>query len=881
MSFKKKKDNIETEKFHNLTKQDLILESSCFNERNFDARKCQLVLTKLIHLFNRGEKFTDDETSSLFFSITKLFQSEDKTLKRLLYLSIKYMKDTPSLCMITNCITKDIKSNIPNIKANAIRVLPLILESQNDIQLERTLKIALCYKNEIVVESALLASLEIYRVKPEVIKKCMEEMQTIVLSKNKGNSHYKAFLLLQEFKKNDEISFLKLLQEMIKKITYYNDITKMYLIRAIGRIFIKKTITMDDKTTEKFKYFLKSYINDDNHLLFLEVAQVLCSIQSIDNLTLVPVVERLMNGLEVANEIEKFGILEILKNLVQDSSRLSLFSETKVFHDLLNETNKNIPALVIGILIKITNISEIKEFLKKIYNFLDDLPSSLQEEVIKNCLYFTQKSTDTIELVFKFLKDCLKEKGELDFKLSIVDVCKNLLSSFNEKNEEILEYFAEYIEDSYHDKLTLSILEIFSQFLPQSYKPKYYLKFLVNRLSLSSSVVRAATITCLGNIALKTEILKNEIILLFENLKNDGFEEEVRERCYFYLDLLEGDSKESVVNDPGIEKEFSEELIDSLISKLEVNFKENNFDTSFIDFNSLRKKEKKGKDKKKIACDIKKGSLNEFKGVNDEIDDETLEFIEKEKYFENFGELLITTKFTKISDEDAEFFVQVRKHIFTSNVSLEFKIMNNSENEIKNLKIDLEFDKEDGLDQISSFSQDLILPNNFGKSFVNFEKEHLLINQEFNGVLIFEVIIKEDEEIVNQYEDEFPLDPFEVKTKDFFKPFPFVVKKKDFMSLLKNFKNVESQKQNYQLDFETINTAIDELDKIFGVSICEDSLDVDLDKNFHELYLMGLFNNCDKVLIQAKIGFDKDRKCIVCLVTTSEDEELSLELLDI
>ena len=67
--------------------------------------------------------------SSLFFSITKLFQSNDKNLKRLLYSVIKYMKNTPSICMITNCITKDIKSNSITTKANALRLLPLILDT--------------------------------------------------------------------------------------------------------------------------------------------------------------------------------------------------------------------------------------------------------------------------------------------------------------------------------------------------------------------------------------------------------------------------------------------------------------------------------------------------------------------------------------------------------------------------------------------------------------------------------------------------------------------------------------------------------------------------------------------------------------------------------
>jgi len=43
------------------------------------------------------------------------------------------MKDTPSFCMITNCITKDIKSDIPAVKAHALKLLPLIIETQNPI----------------------------------------------------------------------------------------------------------------------------------------------------------------------------------------------------------------------------------------------------------------------------------------------------------------------------------------------------------------------------------------------------------------------------------------------------------------------------------------------------------------------------------------------------------------------------------------------------------------------------------------------------------------------------------------------------------------------------------------------------------------------------
>ncbi len=57
--------------------------------------------------------------------------------------------------MITNCVTKDINSQNDNIKSNALKLLPLILDTLNPLQVERMLKLALISKNSNVVDSAL------------------------------------------------------------------------------------------------------------------------------------------------------------------------------------------------------------------------------------------------------------------------------------------------------------------------------------------------------------------------------------------------------------------------------------------------------------------------------------------------------------------------------------------------------------------------------------------------------------------------------------------------------------------------------------------------------------------------------------------------------
>ena len=116
-------------------------------------------------------------------------------------------------------------------------------------------------------------------------------------------------------------------------------------------------------------------------------------------------------------------------------------------------------------------------------------------------MFFTQKSPRAFSFVFNFLIDCLKEKGDLNFRISIVEIFSNLLDSFPAKSETILSFCASYIEDSYDEQITLQILDIFSRYFQQVDNPTQYLKYLINRLALDTPQVRAATVTCLGQTA--------------------------------------------------------------------------------------------------------------------------------------------------------------------------------------------------------------------------------------------------------------------------------------------------------------------------------------------------------------------------------------------
>ena len=63
--------------FYQLQKSQVLHEAKAFNDTPLDSRKCCSVLTELLCLLSQGETLGKEEATTLFFGVTKLFQSQD------------------------------------------------------------------------------------------------------------------------------------------------------------------------------------------------------------------------------------------------------------------------------------------------------------------------------------------------------------------------------------------------------------------------------------------------------------------------------------------------------------------------------------------------------------------------------------------------------------------------------------------------------------------------------------------------------------------------------------------------------------------------------------------------------------------------------------
>ncbi|VDK22435.1 unnamed protein product [Anisakis simplex] len=137
----------------------------------------------MLYLRQQGEAIGRTEATEAFFAVTKLWQSKDANLRRLVYLAIKEMSDiSDDVIIVTSSLTKDMTGREDMYRAPAIRALCYIIDSNMLQAIERYMKQAIVDKNPSVSSSALVSALHLLKKSPEVVRRWANEVQEAVSS---------------------------------------------------------------------------------------------------------------------------------------------------------------------------------------------------------------------------------------------------------------------------------------------------------------------------------------------------------------------------------------------------------------------------------------------------------------------------------------------------------------------------------------------------------------------------------------------------------------------------------------------------------------------------------------------------------------------------
>jgi len=877
---------MEEDQFTNIQKSAVIHESRCFNDRQISVRECRKVLSKLVYLTNQGEKFLESESTNIFFAVTKLFQSTDQNLRRIIYLFIKEMQHEPSIYIITESLRKDMNDKIDLFRMNALRLAPVILESQYLIQSERYIKNAIIDKNPAVAISALLAGIHLFPENVEFVRKWSNEIQE-KLNSSTPETHYHALILLREIKRQDKNALLKVILNLCKDGKSGN-LAAVQLIRIIKEMVLQGEI--DQQNEKELVDYLDRALQRSSEMVSMEAAKALCEFKTLPNRQLVPAVSTLSFFLSSQGSVNRFAALRIINKLISNPSRIPLIENNTDLENLIRENNTSFNAFTISILLKISKEEGVDELLGKIQDSIAESSEEFKIDIVSSVKALAKKHPKKYRSIVNFFSHCLKNEGQYEFKSACVSCLEYVLKEIPESKEIGLFTLAEFIEDCQYPSLHIQIMNLLAREAGNVANPAKFVRLIYNRFILEDSNIRATAISTLGKFALEKHSLIGQIRKILETALEDN-DHEVRARAMFYLDEM--NRIQTAGEEEFLDSTLSPNELDSIEAFLQRNIEEvqRTEDSNVLDIDHInqyikdnkiqvQKQETKKKGAHESAVDLDNAASVERRPEEDATFKKYQQLFAQNTEFEDIGDLRLLHEEKAVTDPNSEYLVKVRKIFFDEYLVLEFSVKNTLDSQVLcDVNVDLQFDTDDlKVMQVISLKQ--IKSGETGSVFITVAKnpEFKMIMSNVQGFLKFKVQEFSGNTKTAEYDDEYQLEDFTINVSDYLRPTAIPVDKK-FDSVWKTMQG-EEQKASYELEYKTLEAAIKGLIKHFGMYVCESSDVINLNNKTHSLMLAGTYLGYVPLLLNAVIGFQQGKGCVMVLKSKSVDEGVAAGILD-
>ncbi|KAL6596335.1 hypothetical protein ACP70R_047699 [Stipagrostis hirtigluma subsp. patula] len=804
--------DVEYSPFFGIEKGAVLQEARAFHDPQLDVRRCSQVITKLLYLLNQGETFTKVEATEVFFAVTKLFQSNDAGLRRLVYLMIKELSpSSDEVIIVTSSLMKDMNSKTDMYRANAIRVLCRIIDGTLLTQIERYLKQAIVDKNPVVASAALVSGIHLVQANPEIVRRWSNEVQEAVQSRA-PLVQFHGLALLHQIRQNDRLAVSKLVSSLTRG-SIRSPLAQCLLICYTSQVIHESSMNTQNGD-RPFYDFLESCLRHKAEMVILEAARKITELD-VTSRELQPAITVLQLFLSSSKPVLRFAAVRTL-NKVAMTRPLAVTNCNVDLESLMSDQNRSIATLAITTLLKTGNESSVDRLMKQITSFMSDIADEFKIVVVEAirslCLKFPLKYRSMLN----FLSNSLREEGGFEYKKAIVDSIVILISEIPDSKEIGLLHLCEFIEDCEFTYLSTQILHFLGNEGPRTSDPSRYIRYIYNRVILENATVRASAVSTLAKFGALVDTLKPRIFVLLRRCLFDT-EDEVRDRATLYLQTLGGEI--AVGDNEKDVKDFLFGSFDVPLANLEASLRnyepsEERFDISLVsrEVKSQPLQDKKAPGKKPTAAAAAApapvSAVDAYQKMLSSIPE-----------FSGFGRLF-------------KALLRVREK------SLPY--------------------------------------NSPGQIFVAFEKpERFPAVGRFSNLLKFivkEVDTSTGEADEDGVEDEYQLEEFEIVSADYM----LRVAVSNFRNAWENMDPQSERVDEYGLGArESLAEAVSAVISILGMQPCEGTEVVPKNARSHTCLLSGVFIGDVKVLVRLSFGLSGPNEVAMKLAVRSDDPEVS------
>ncbi|XP_053410001.1 coatomer subunit gamma-2 isoform X2 [Nycticebus coucang] len=784
--------------FQHLEKSAVLQEARIFNETPINPRRCLHILTKILYLLNQGEHFGTTEATEAFFAMTRLFQSNDQTLRRMCYLTIKEMATiSEDVIIVTSSLTKDMTGKEDVYRGPAIRALCRITDGTMLQAIERYMKQAIVDKVSSVSSSALVSSLHMMKISYDVVKRWINEAQEAASSDN-IMVQYHALGVLYHLRKNDRLAVSKMLNKFTKS-GLKSQFAYCMLIRIASRL-LKET---EDGHESPLFDFIESCLRNKHEMVIYEAASAIIHLPNCTARELAPAVSVLQLFCSSPKPALRYAAVRTL-NKVAMKHPSAVTACNLDLENLITDSNRSIATLAITTLLKTGSESSVDRLMKQISSFVSEISDEFKVVVVQAISALCQKYPRKHSVMMTFLSNMLRDDGGFEYKRAIVDCIISIVEENPESKEAGLAHLCEFIEDCEHTVLATKILHLLGKEGPRTPVPSKYIRFIFNRVVLENEAVRAAAVSALAKFGAQNESLLPSILVLLQRCMMDT-DDEVRDRATFYLNVLQ--QRQMALNATYIFNEIT--LVATKPEKLAPS--------------------------------------------RQEIFQEQLAAIPE---FMTLGSLFKSSEPVQLTEAETEYFVRCIKHIFTNHIVFQFDCTNTLNDQLLE-KVTVQMEPSDSHEVLCSIPAPSLPYNQPGICYTLVrlpDDGPTAAAGTFSCTMKFTVRDCDPNTGVpdeDGYDDEYVLEDLEVTVSDHIQK----VLKPNFAAAWEEVGDTFEKEETFALSStKTLEEAVNNIITYLGMQPCERSDKVPENKNSHSLYLAGIYRGGHDLLVRSRLA---------------------------
>jgi coatomer subunit gamma len=925
--FKVEEDEPYVSPYAHLEKATVLQEARIFHDPSAvreNPRKCCTVIAQLLHLQNTGQYLSSVEATEVFFGVTKLFMSDDASLRRMVYLFIKDVAETcnpDDVIIVTSCLTKDMTCDVDLYRGNALRVLVRIVDAAMLGAIERYVKQAIVDASGQVSSSALVSASHLFQSNPDcaaVVRRWISETTEATLSSNEM-VQFHAMQLLYQIKSHDRLGVSKLVAQFSQraatndKNALRSPLALVLLVRYTAKLMHDEVNdgrhqgSYQDQASSSVNQavkvgfqFLEASLRHKSELVVYEAARAICNLPGAAAQDLNSAVSTLQLFLSSPKPVTRFAAIRTLAVVANQHPR-AVSKCNEDLEALIADTNRNIATLAITTLLKTGSENSIERLLKQISAFLTEIADEYKITVVRSlqklCLTYPAKH----RVLVGFLSNFLREEGGFDFKRSIVQSIVSLIRSVPESTESSLLHLCEFIEDCEFTMLSTQILHLLGELGPKTTAPSRYIRFIYNRVILENSAVRAAAVSALAKFAAACPSLRTSIMTLLKRSLVDE-DDETRDRAALAVATLE----DAMVKFPYVVPPEDTEVVPEDVPLVGDTAAYVLLDALPMSFEKLERSMKMYMQQPAVmespepitvqALPVVEDTPAEIrKAVSMDVDDVAgdLNGVEEVKPKEvvdpaaavyaipelaDLGRAFRSSAPVHLTESETEYVVQCTKHIFQNHVVLQFSVQNTIEDQrLDNVTVLV----DDSDSEIFSASGEIACNGiKYGETkhcFTVLERnaELQLTPSSFTCELRFTVTQVDPatgEAEGDAFEEEYPLEDLEIATSDFMAK----VAVPDFRKAWENLGNENEVLEKFALQFKKMEDAVTAVIDFLGMQPCDGTGAVKAGSGKpHMLHLSGVFTTGQQVLARAQVAMQGETGVVLKIAVRSEDAGVS------